>query len=548
MDQPVEQRKMEAKEQQRDMEQAFERLFVTTHGLLTFGLLHTMIYLCLSGVSTHPTLLEIGHQSSPPPQPSISVSHEHTPRSQVTTDDSILEHSTAIVGSATPDPMPVHVSIPTGQLSENDSRHTPELSLSDLSVSEVSPAPPSTPSEPLSPPFQSISTEQEPTSTQSESTSSTVVPRETVAASIQPDLGRMQGGKVLHTVSRVERLVSVVQAQQQAWTQRLTSRKDPRDGFNPPPPAVSPSSLDDLSSHYLSHSPEPLATESPERAAAVPAGPVSSSDVISHLPVSRPPAFPSPLPLITPSSLPCPDLSLATENSDPRQPSLQETRDTAVSLDTTPTHTTLHLPVEDPPTAATTLEQRNTEPDVVTPLSPSFLQTVPSFSLPSNTSASLQEAFLRRKMNFVRESQRRLEQLQSNARERQVQYSLKSNSRHSSTAQQSPRSPSSRGEKENKKRVVTFSSPVLSSSHASGLSRSPRGHRGNLYCCIVRWCTSLHFVSCSLCCCERSPAVSREGEDWCEGDERQKPENLQSTARSSSEKVGGEEISSLCIQ
>ena len=543
---------MEEKEQQRDMEQAFERLFVTTHGLLTFGLLHTMIYLCLSGVSTHPTLLEIGHQSSPSPQPSISVSHEHTPRSQVTTDDSILERLTAIVGSATPDPMRkerVYVSIPTGQLSENDSRHTPELSVSDLSVSEVSPAPPSTHSEPLSLPFQSISTEQEPTSTQSESTSSTVVPRETVAASTQPDLGRMQGGKVLHTVSRVERLVSVVQAQQQAWTQRLAARKDPGDGFKPPPPAVSPSpSLHDLSSHSLSHSPEPLATESPERAAAVPAGPVSSSDVISHLPVSRPPAFPSPLPLMTPSSLPRPDLSLATENSDPRQPSLQETSDTAVSLDTTPTHTTLHLPMEDPPTAATTLEQRNIEPDVVTPLSPSSLQTVPSFSLPSTTSASLQEAFLRRKMNFVRESQRRLEQLKSNARERQVQSSLKSNSRHSSTAQQSPRSPSSRGEKENKKRVVTFSSPVLSSSHASGLSRSPQGGRGNLCCWVVWWCTSLHFVSCSLCCCERSPAVSREGEDWCEGDEGQKPENLQSTAGSSSEKVGGEKISSLCIQ
>ncbi|CAI8002158.1 Centrosomal protein of 295 kDa [Geodia barretti] len=336
MYQPLEQRMAVAREQQRDMEQAFERLFVSTHG-----------------VSTRPHLLHIAHPSPPVP---TSTHHEETPTSQTTADDSILEHSTAIVSCETPDSQTsgtVHVSIPTALPLENDSSHTSELSfselklsVSELTLSEVSPQPPPIhlkPSEAftahpesLSTQPEALSTEQEPTFTQT----NTPMPREPDLGPIsrdpelistdsaRPDLARTKRGNV-PTTSGARRLVKMVQTQQQAWTQRLAERKNPVEDVQTKPLTLHPSPppLCDLSSHSLTPAPGPLTPatpgKTPNRAAAgltlavvSCASPGPSPPSTTDIPVSQPPFLPPSGPHVTPAPLPRPDLSLLTADSD----------------------------------------------------------------------------------------------------------------------------------------------------------------------------------------------------------------------------------------
>ena len=248
------------------------------------------------------------------------------------------------------------------------------------------------------------------------------------------------------------------------------------------------------------------------------------------------------------TSLPRPDLSMATEDTDPGQhtaPYPDMNSEIAQSLDTTPTHTTLHLPGDesesDPSISTTTtapsdpnvLLSHTFEPHISSDLvshphvSPSSQKTATSLNTQtspplSDTSTaivtnSLQEAFLKQKKDFVQQSRKRLEQLKSNASERRIQSSLKPEQRHgvfhssqnaakssektdkwkqkapgrqslslhppptSTSGKHSPllnNSECDRGGKENKKRAVTFSSPVLCSSHSSCMFSPPLEHKG----------------------------------------------------------------------
>ena len=245
-----------------------------------------------------------------------------------------------------------------------------------------------------------------------------------------------------------------------------------------------------------------------------------------------------------PASLARPNLSVATEDTDrPGHHNSQDTTpcpdvssDVVQSLDTTPTHATLHLPGDmsesDPSisTAATDtsnihlpkpanpatvdLYVRPNSPSEQAPQSETHIPS-PSLTTPGSVSNSLQEAFLRRKMSFIEQSQKRLEQMKSNASERRIQISLESDSSEQrrgavyggqlkkakkpfdKTRTQKPITPTKQqpsplssfpssgvshpppeAGKENRKRVVTFSSPVLCSSHSSDLFSPPLEHKG----------------------------------------------------------------------
>lgn len=242
------------------------------------------------------------------------------------------------------------------------------------------------------------------------------------------------------------------------------------------------------------------------------------------------------------ASLPRPNLSMATEDTETMplgQRTSQDTTpcpdisiETAQSLDTTPTHATLRLPADSQSDSSTTTPQLpphsvksfDISSQLPSPLYPSSSQTAGSLTIhtlstsaPSSSSGplSLQEAFLRRKADFVKHSQKRSEQVKINASERRIQSSLKDDSTqkrstilsHSrqkakkhfeKTARKSPSSklhplsqpPSSStkypltgksdgvGGKENRRRAVTFSSPVLCSSYNSGMFSPPLEHQG----------------------------------------------------------------------
>ena len=280
-----------------------------------------------------------------------------------------------------------------------------------------------------------------------------------------------------------------------------------------------------------------------------------------------------------PVSLPHPNLSLATDDTDAVPTGQQDTPpcpDTSTemtrSLDTTPTHTTLQIAAEIESDSDPSLSTVTTTPnlplshnvpnttkyfDIVSqlasPLSPSSLQTahpLTTHSLtttttspppplpPSSTSAavSLQEAFLRRKVDFVKQSQKRLEQIKTNVSERRIQSSLRSDSTRkqgssvhghprqkakkvfSKTENQTLETPSKLQSssstdcskhplpgkeksggggdgKENRKRVVTFSSPVMCSSHSSGMFSPPLEHKGMNMCTVLsllQFITSVH--------------------------------------------------------
>ena len=259
--------------------------------------------------------------------------------------------------------------------------------------------------------------------------------------------------------------------------------------------------------------------------------------VSAALDVPRPNVCESGQTMTTPTLLSRPDLSIATEDTDPKLPGHRNaskslimawpevSTDTVASLDTTPTHATLHLPADFDTKSDSSASRANTHtsnsvisfnsrplslgPD--SPLPPSSLHTVDTTlttDLPTTTSsastatattsASLQEVFLRRKMDFIQQSQRRLEQIGTNATERRIQSSLRSDSvvqnqqqravmktdkqtpdkQHSSLPNQ-PRPESVRGGgKENRKRTVTFSSPVRS----PGMSSPSSEHKGVCTC------------------------------------------------------------------
>ena len=147
-----------------------------------------------------------------------------------------------------------------------------------------------------------------------------------------------------------------------------------------------------------------------------------------------------------------PNLSLSTVSSDLRPLTYQSNTLASddPSLDTTPTHTTLHLPTNcgaDPLIPAEMMTPELTVSDSAA----TSCHTVSHLSpQPSSDGESLQKAFLRKKMKFVRQSQKRLEELKKGSSKQQTLQlppSLPVSSRHDQL----------RG-KENK---VTFSSPVL---------------------------------------------------------------------------------------
>ena len=285
-----------------------------------------------------------------------------------------------------------------------------------------------------------------------------------------------------------------------------------------------------------------------------------------------------------PVSLPHPNLSLATDDTDAvptRQQGTPPCPDTSTemtrSLDTTPTHTTLQIAAEIESDSDPSLSTVTTTPNLplphnnmpntakcfdiisqlASPLSPSSLQTAhpltthslitpttsspppPPLPLPpSSTSAavSLQEAFLRRKVDFVKQSHMRLEQIKTNVSDRRIQSSLRSDSTRkqgssvhghprqkakkafSKTENQTLETPSQLqssssticskhplpgkeksggggGGKENRRRVVTFSSPVMCSSHSSGMFSPPLEHKGMNMCTVLsllQFITSVH--------------------------------------------------------
>ena len=283
----------------------------------------------------------------------------------------------------------------------------------------------------------------------------------------------------------------------------------------------------------------------------------------------------------TPANLLRPNLSIATDDTERGRYASQDSTPcpevsigTAESLDTTPTHTTLHLPLDDsefpsPSTSSTTstlalaapplqplhtLKPFEISSRLVSPLSPSSLRATDSLMLqqhtsspppppspppaePSSSAFSLQQAFLRKKTDFVEQSRRRLEQLKTSASERRIQSSLQAdgtqrlgavrNKPHgkpkkppsrsekqpkTSTAPQNTQHPSlhrssslppstlystgrptagsgsdgnvtstggKENRKQNRKRAVTFSSPVLQS-RGTGMFSPPDEHKGNV--------------------------------------------------------------------
>ena len=459
--------------------------------------------LSLSGVSDGPNLRHIPQHPSPP----LPSHHEATPPSQSTTDASLLEKSTEIVGSETPDPLSrerVIVSVPSATSVQSASVCTPELSVSELTPSELSPSP-----QLSSPPLRQFHAHSEEFPTHSEAfpthseafpaqseeettgtgheilTEPLTIENQPTSTTAQPHVASQTHSTV--SLSGVKRLVSMVQSQQEAWIQRIADRKDPAGGLATQPPTVSlsPPSLCDL--HSLTPSPEPPSPLSSLNTLSVDSGPSSDAPSDStafpsppslheDIPVSQPPTIPLTQPYVTPAPLPRPDLSLATLDSDPRRQD-STTSDPGVSLDTTPTHTTLHLPNDERSESEISLLATACQPQSPAPNHSTSLQTAPSLSLPSLTkpTPNLQEAFLRRKMNFVRESQRRLEELKGNARERQTQFSIKQRSQRSPP---SPR-PGGSGKENERKRIVTFSSPHLCSSHTPcNLFTPPPQHKG----------------------------------------------------------------------
>lgn len=236
-------------------------------------------------------------------------------------------------------------------------------------------------------------------------------------------------------------------------------------------------------------------------------------------------------------SLPRPNLSIATEDTEPMplgQRTGQDTTpcpdvstETAQSLDTTPTHATLRLPSGESESDSSTttsqlpphtLKSFDISSQLPSPLYPSSLQTLHTSS--TSGALSLQEAFLRHRADFVEHSRKRLEQVKTNASERRIQSSLKDDSTqkhstiithsrqkakrpsekterkspsklhplsqpHSSSTNYPPTSRSKDGDgvggKENRQRAVTFSSPVSCSSHKSGMFSPPQEHKGQQY-------------------------------------------------------------------
>ena len=214
----------------------------------------------------------------------------------------------------------------------------------------------------------------------------------------------------------------MVRAQQEAWSQRVAAR-------------TAPVTLSE-------DSPEPVSLS----------GTLSGGDGSTLTPTdntSDPPSLPDHHPeqpqnlcRVPLADLPRPNLSLSTVNSDLTALASQINSPASddPSLETTPTYTTLNLPEGTEADPAISAETTNSGSemascDLVSPLQP-----------------SLQEAFLKRN---VSESQRRLDQLRS---------------RESS-------SPPSVGEKENRRRVVTFSSPLL---YQTSLTRLPEIGRKKL--------------------------------------------------------------------
>ena len=214
----------------------------------------------------------------------------------------------------------------------------------------------------------------------------------------------------------------MVRAQQEAWSQRVAARTAPVT--------------------FSEDSPEPVSLS----------GTLSGGDDSTLTPTdipSDPPSLPDHHPQqpqnlcrVPLADLPRPNLSLSTVNSDltALASQINSPASNDPSLETTPTYTTLNLPEgteADPaiPAETTNSGSEMASCDMVSPLQP-----------------SLQEAFLKRN---VSESQRRLDQL---------------GSRETS-------SPPSVGEKENKRRVVTFSSPLL---YQSSLTRLPEIGRKKL--------------------------------------------------------------------
>ena len=104
--------------------------------------IHVYIF---SGVSTHPTLLQIANPTpdpiapSPPPShpPSTSASQEATPTSHPDSTASLLEHSTLPAGANEQKIRgSVHVSIPTAKVSQSDSSYSSSMA----TTSAVSPS------------------------------------------------------------------------------------------------------------------------------------------------------------------------------------------------------------------------------------------------------------------------------------------------------------------------------------------------------------------------------------------------------------------------
>ena len=199
----------------------------------------------------------------------------------------------------------------------------------------------------------------------------------------------------------------------------------------------------------------------------------------------------------------CPNLSLSTEEHEVTLPATgqQYSQESSLSgdtstegLDPTPVHVSPVLQqLESAPTSASaTVALRTLSPvaPLPQPSPPPSLSSLPP--PPSSSSLSLQEAFLKSKADFVKQSQQRLEKVKADASEKRVQAAIQRDTGH---LRDKPKAMAGRSKvvrdhyhpaltasrsagKENAPRMVTFSSPVLQS-QAGGMFSPPDIHKGN---------------------------------------------------------------------
>ncbi len=162
------------------------------------------------------------------------------------------------------------------------------------------------------------------------------------------------------------------------------------------------------------------------------------------------------------------------------------------------------------PTTPSVMErEENPDPEVDTPFAP---------PAPAQSEFSLQEAFLRRKKNFVKKSQQRLEQIKATIEEQKFQQASTLKESFGRKHSRNPNSSTSFGSKssfsgsqkqkldsevEKKRRVVTFASPLLQTSAEPAKPHSTQKGTYCIYMCMYRgvcvaYCIYVFFMWCAI--------------------------------------------------